>query len=187
MAELDGPSVPVTAKMKQSWATPLIIEECQRRLADPRTCEGTRFRGDTWSGQALDLVNPLEFRMKWRWGPLHPFLFVATLTRRGGRTGIEGKLAPHPLLEAAWGVSIFLPELIILTLAGLAVLLAFALRCCVSTLASWLIAGVIVLAGIASITVGSKRLGRRAQDDATRFLHDALGASCTELKGLAKS
>ncbi len=124
--------------MKLTLLTHLSIEECQKRLADPQTFEGTRLRGDALAGAAIDRVSPYELRVKWRWGPLYPFFFAATMRRAGETTGIDGRLSPHPLLEAALGLSVFFPEWIILPLAGLAMLFAFALGCCAST--SWFLA-----------------------------------------------
>ncbi len=164
--------------MKLALVTHLTIEECQQLLADPRTFEGRRLRGDTLSGGALDRVNPFEFRVKWRWGPLHPFVFVASLTRDGGMTRFEGRLTPHGLFEAMPLLPVVFPELIILApLIGLAVFFAFALRCCMSPLATWFLAGAIILAGIASMIVGGRRLYRQAPDDVLRFLQDAVHAS----------
>ena len=174
------------APMTLSLISPLPIEECQRRLADPRTFEGTRFRGDTWSGGALDLLLPHQFRVRWRWGPLSPVLFVGTLTRSsGGRTGIEGRLEPHPLLEGALILSLLFSVifpgdvLLILAFVGLAELVAV-LGCCASPLASWLLAAVILLAGIAALILGGRHLTRQAQDHVMRFLHDAIHASRPE-------
>jgi hypothetical protein len=167
--------------MKLALVTHLTIGKCQQLLADPRTFEGSRLRGDTFSGGALDLVNPFEFRMKWLWGPLHPFLFVATLTRVGEMTRIEGRIAPHFLFEAMSFLPVVFPELIILILfvsfVGLAMFLAFALRYWVSPLATWFPAAGIILAGVASMIVAGRRLYRQAQNDVLRFLQDAFGAS----------
>lgn len=164
--------------MKLVLVTRLTMKECQQLFADPRTFRNKRLRGDTLSGGALDRVNPLEFRMKWRWGPLHPFLFVATLTHDGGMTRFEGRLTPHPLFDAMSFLPVGFPELFILTpLIGLAWLLAFVLHCCMPPLVTWFLAVAIILAGIASTIIGGRRLYRRAQEDVLRFLHDAAHAS----------
>jgi hypothetical protein len=170
--------------MRLSLVSPLTIEECQRRLSDPRTFEDTRFRGDTWSGGALDLLLSHQFRLRLRWGPVCPVLIVGTLTRGSeGGTGIEGRLEPHPLLEGALILSLFLSVifpgdvLVILALVGLAELLVL-LGC--APLASWILAAVILLVGIASMIVGGKRLNRQAQDQAVCFLQGAIRASRPE-------
>ncbi len=166
------------ASMKLTLVTHLSIEECQHLLADSRIFEGRRLRGDTLSGGALDRVNPIEFRVKWRWGPLHPFLFAATLARDGESTKIEGRLMPMPWFEAISVLPVAFPELFFLApLLGLAVLLAIALRCCMSSLATWLLATVITITGIVLMIVAGKRLYRQAQDDVLRFLQDVAHAA----------
>jgi hypothetical protein len=167
--------------MKLALVTHLTIDKCQQLLADPRTFEGSRLRGDTFSGGALDLVNPSEFRVKWRWGPFHPFLFAATLTRDEGMTRIEGRLTPHFLFEVMSLVPVVSPELIILIIfvsfMGLTMFLAFALRYLMSPLATWFLAAGIILAGMASMIVAGRRLYRHAQNDVLRLLQDAFCAS----------
>lgn len=161
--------------MRVTLLTHLSIEECQKRLADPQAFEGTRLRGDALAGAAIDRVSPYELRVKWRWGPLYPFFFAATMRRAGETTGIEGRLSPHQLLEAALGLSAFFPEWIILPLAGLAVLFTFALGCCAYM--SWFLAAASILAGFSSMILGGRRLYRRAERDVLRVLHDTIHAS----------